>query len=242
VGIVWRWRLALAVAAFVLCELWAPTPAWAFPPYRSTDADTAEEGVVEVRGGLLGIERESQKNAYFSPLLRANLGLPYNAEFVSELEYRADESEVTDAAVGLKWVPLRRGLNLGVEVLLLLPVSGGEDWAGVECVGVATFRRSNVLLHIDAGGFYDPRPEATEKGWKAGAIVEIERGRLRPGLEVFAKHVKHERLGLQAGPGIIVDLGLFDVRAGLRVGVTREAPDLELTIWITTKVRVWKPR
>ncbi len=34
----------------------------------------------------LGIERESQKNAYFSPLLRANLGLPYNAEFVSELE------------------------------------------------------------------------------------------------------------------------------------------------------------
>lgn len=134
--------------------------------------------MLEVRGGLLGIERESQKNAYFSPLLRANLGLPYNAEFVSELEYRADEGEVTDAALGLKWVPLRRELNLGVEALLLLPVSGGggEDWAGVECVGLATFRRGNVLLHIDAGGFYDPRPEATEKGWKAGAIVEIKRG------------------------------------------------------------------
>ncbi|TDI94876.1 MAG: hypothetical protein E2O73_16130, partial [Deltaproteobacteria bacterium] len=107
--------------------------------------------MLEVRGGLLGSERESQKNAYFSPLLRANLGLPYNAEFVSELEYRADEGEVTDAALGLKWVPLRRELNLGVEALLLLPVSGGEAWAGVECVGLATFRRGNVLLHIDAG-------------------------------------------------------------------------------------------
>ena len=37
--------------------------------------------MLELRGGLLGIERESQRNAYFSPLLRANLGLPYNAEF-----------------------------------------------------------------------------------------------------------------------------------------------------------------
>ncbi len=146
---------------------------------------------------------------------------------------------MTDAAVGFKWVPLRRELNLGVEALLLPPVSGGEDWAGVECVGLATFRRGNVLLHIDAGGFYDPRSKATEKGWKAGAIVEIEKGRLQPGFEVFAKQVKHERLGLQAGPGIIVDLGPFDVRAGLRAGVTREAPDLELTIWITTKIRVW---
>ncbi len=110
----------------------------------------------------------------------------------------------------------------------------------MDCVGLATYRRGNVLLHIDAGGFYDPRPEATEKGWKAGAIVEIKRGRLRPGFEVFAKQLKHERLGLQAGPGIIVDLGLFDVRAGLRAGVTHEAPDLELTIWITTEVRVWR--
>ena len=98
----WWWRLGLAVAGFALCELWAPTPGWAFPPYRSTDADTAEKGRLEVRAGLLGSERESQKNAYFSPLLRSNLGLPYNAEFVSELEYRADKGEVTNAALGLK--------------------------------------------------------------------------------------------------------------------------------------------
>ena len=234
-----RWRLGLAVAGFALCALWVPTRGWAFPRYRSTDADTAEEGVAEVRGGLLGIERESQKNAYFSPLLRANLGLPYNLELISELEHRSDKGGVTDAAVGFKWVPLRRELSLGVEGLLLPPVSAGDDWAGVECVGIATVRGGDFLLHINAAGFYDPRSEATKKGWKAGAIVEFERGRLRPGFEVFGKQAKHERVGLQAGPGIIVDLGRFDVRTGLRVGLTREAPDLELTIWITTKFRVW---
>ena len=234
-----RWRLGLGVAGFVLCQLWVPTPGWAFPPYRSTDADTAKEGVLEVRGGLLGIKRESQKNAYFSPLLRANLGLPYNLELISELEHRSDKGEVTDAALGFKWVPRRGELGLGVEALLLPPVSGGQDRPGAEFVGLVTFHEGRAFLHLSAGGFYDPRPDATEKGWKAGAIVEIERGRLKPGFEVFAKQAKHERLGLQAGPGIIIGLGRFDVRAGLRTGITREAPDLELTIWITTKFRVW---
>ncbi len=93
VATAWRCRLGFAVAGFVLCELWAPTRGWAFPPYRSTDADTAEEGVVEVRGGLLGIERESQKNAYFSPLHRAwscywlhENGERADAELVKKLE------------------------------------------------------------------------------------------------------------------------------------------------------------
>ena len=232
-------RVGVVIAVLAFCELCCWEVAWAFPPYRSTDADTAEEGVLEVRLGLAQVERESQKNAYLSPLLRGNLGLAANLELVSEVEYRADEGEVTDAAVGFKWVPFKRSLSLGVENLLLLPVSADHDGVGVESLLLATLQRGDLLVHLDLGGFHDTRPSPTEKGWKSGVIVELIRGQFRPGLELFAKQVKHERASVQAGPGVIIDLGPLDVRSGLRVGLTREAPDLEVNLWVTWKSAVW---
>ncbi len=77
-----RWRIRTsALAACALGGL--STDAVAFPPYRSTDADTAEPGQLEVRLGLLGVEREDDDNAYSSPLLRANLGLPRHLELIT---------------------------------------------------------------------------------------------------------------------------------------------------------------
>ncbi len=241
VGVAW-WRLGFALAAFVLCELGAAAPGWAFPPYRSTDAETAEEGTVEVRLGLVEVERQSQKNAYASPLLRMNLGLPHNVELLTEFEHSADGGGLSDAAIGFKWVPLMRSWSFGVETLALLPVSADDDGAGVESVALATFRKGDLRVHLNAGGFHDARPEPTEKGWRAGAIVEALRGRLRPGVEIFAKQVKHERIAMQAGPGLILDVGPFDIRMGLRMGLTREAPDLTVTLWVTGKRLIWRGR
>jgi hypothetical protein len=63
--------------------LWS-APAVAFPPYRSTDAEIAEVGELEVRVGLGRLERESADNEYASPLARVNLGLWPDLELVSE--------------------------------------------------------------------------------------------------------------------------------------------------------------
>ncbi len=213
--------------------------AWGFPPYRSTDADTAAPGKLEVRLGLLGIERDDNDNAYSSPLLRVNLGLPKNLELISEFEYRADESRFGDGAAGFKWVPLRGSWSVGVETLALLPVSSEQNGTGVESQLLATFRRKDFQLHLNAGGFYDARPSDNEHGWRASALCELRKGRLRPGIELFAKDVHSERIQVQAGAGIIVDVGPVDVRTGIHAGLTSRAPDLTASLWVTWKWSLW---
>ncbi len=233
-----RWRIStFALAACALGRL--STDAVAFPPYRSTDADTAEPGQLEVRLGLLGIEREDDDNAYSSPLLRANLGLPRHLELITEFEFRADEGRFGDGAAGLKWAPLRGSWSFGLETLALLPVSSKHSGSGVESQLLATFRRKDFRIHINAGGFYDARPSETEHGWRASTLSELQLGRFRPGLEVFTKQVHSEPVQVQLGAGVIAQLGPIDVRTGVHAGLTSQAPDFVASLWVTWKWTLW---
>ncbi len=233
-----RWRIrAFALGACALGGL--STDAVAFPPYRSTDADTAEPGKLEVRLGLLRVEREDDDNAYSSPLLRTNLGLPKNLELITEFEFRADEGRFGDGAAGLKWVPVRSSWSFGVETLALLPVSSEHSGSGVESQLLATFRRKDFLIHINAGGFYDARPSETEHGWRASTLSELQIGRFRPGLEVFAKQVHSEPVQVQLGAGVIAQLGSIDVRTGVHAGLASQAPDFVASLWVTWKWALW---
>jgi hypothetical protein len=210
-------------------------PAAAFPPYRSTDAGTADPWTFEARLGLLRLRRDRSDSVYSSPLLRLNLGLPAGVEVIGEAEVRPGRGGLTDAALGAKWVPLHGRWSLGNETLLLLPVpdAGG---VGVESQLVATYRddAGGLLLHLNAGGFYDGRPASAERGWRASALAELRRGRYRPGLEVFARKVGAAPVEVLAGPGVIVDLGRLDVRLGVHVGLTASAPDIVLDLWTST--------
>jgi hypothetical protein len=235
----WR-RLSLGSAVVLALGLCTST-AGAFPPYRSTDAATADAGNLEVRFGLGKVEHEESDNSYSTPLLRANLGLLRNLELISEFGYRPEEDRLSDGAVaGFKWVPFfRQPFSLGVETLALLPVSSGLSGVGVASQLLATFRRDDLLLHLNAGGFYDPRPRETERGWRASALAELQRGRWRPGLELFATQVDGRPAQIAIGPGVIVDLGPVDVRAGVHFGLTSAAPDVRATLWVTWKVKLW---
>lgn len=232
-------RAGLCSAIVALLQLSA-SAAGAFPPYRSTDAETADAGQLELRLGLLKVEREDGDNSYTSPLLRANLGLVRNVEFTSEFEYDIDEERFGDGAAGFKAVHfLSPSFSVGLEALALLPVSSALCGAGVESQFLATYRRDPVLLHLNVGGFYDPRHPETERGWRISGLTELPWGRWRPGLELFAKQAHGERAQIQAGPGVIVDLGPFDVRTGAHFGLTDAAPDLAATLWISWKWGVW---
>jgi len=226
---------SVLVAAAICCA----GPAWAFPPYRTTDADVVDPGVAEVRLGLVKVERENSENEYFSPLLRANLGLGHNLEIGGELEYSQDKDRVSDAAVGLKWARLESSLGIGVETLALLPVTASQDGLGVEAQFLSTYRTGVVSLHLNAGGFYDGRPAPSERGGRASLLGEVRWSRLRPGLELFAKKVSGERTVVQLGPGVIIDAGRFDVRAAVHAGLTREAPDLALSFWVSGDFPLW---
>jgi hypothetical protein len=220
-------------AAFGLCD---PGTAWAFPPYRSTDAETAERFVLEARLGLLRLRRAESANSYSVPLLRLNYGLPGNLEIVTEGEFDASEGKLADAAAGMKWVPWAGTVSFGIEALVLLPVSSAGG-AGTETQVLITARLPGALLHLNAGGIYDGRPAESEKGWRASALGEAPIGRWRPGLELFARQFQGGDLEALAGAGVIVGLGPMDVRLGAHLGLTDQAPDLILNVWIASKLR-----
>jgi hypothetical protein len=215
-----------------LLAVLAATPAAAFPPYRSTDAGTADPWVFEARLGVLRLRRDGGDNVYSSPLFRLNLGLPNAVELITELEIRPGDGGLTDAALGAKWVPVRGSWSLGTETLLLLPVPNASG-AGVESQLVVTYRdqAGRLRLHFNGGGFYDGRTDVAEKGWRASLLAETKSGRWRPGLEVFTRKIGSAPIEVLAGPGIIVDVGHFDIRFGLHFGLTSAAPDLVLDAW-----------
>jgi hypothetical protein len=207
----------------------------AFPPYRSTDAETADPYVLEGRLGLVRYERDAGEDNFTSPLLRVNFGLPKRVELTTEFEYLPVEGEVGDAAAGLKWVPYFERLSLGIEALALLPVSNAGG-AGVESQLLATHRWDLLQLHLNLGGFYDARPAPVEKGWRGSVLAETKLGRFRPGAELFAKHVASEAVAVQAGLGVIVSVGPIDLRTAAHFGVTDAAPDFRSSLWIAGKL------
>jgi hypothetical protein len=220
--------------------LW-PLRALAFPPYRSTDAETAETGELEVRLGLGRLERESADNEYTVPLARVNLGLRPNLELITEFEHPTNDESADEAAFGFKWVSPLRELRFGVETLALPPMSAGHAGMGVESQALATLRRGSFRVHVNAGGFYDSRPADDERGWRGSVLIEQQRGRARLGVEIFAKKARSEKARAQLGPGIILQMGSFDIRGGLHVGLTSETPDLAVSFWISRKWGVWRP-
>ncbi len=210
--------------------------AWPFPPYRSTDADTADPYTLELRLGLVKVERKSGKTEIVTPLIRANLGLPNKFEFISEFEYVPEKGELGDGALGIKWVPIFDTVSIGVEALALLPVRPGDDGAGVEAQLLGTYWAEAFRVHVNAGGFHDPRGTAAENGWRASMLVEFPRDGFRPGVELFAKEVSGEATDVRLGAGVLHDVGLFEIRTGLHAGLTSKAPDISFNLWLSTKL------
>jgi hypothetical protein len=212
----------------------------AFPPYRSTDADTAPVGALEARLGLVRVQREADENRYAAPLLRLNLGIAPRAELVLESEYDLDESRLGDGALGIKLVSRGEAFRWGVETLALLPVNSTHSGAGIESQIVATWKRAPLRLHLNAGGIYDARPDDSERGWRASVLAEFEHSSGRFGVEVFAREFRHERTEVQLGAGWIVPAGPVEFRIGLHTGLTGNAPELTASLWISTQRTLWQ--
>lgn len=83
---------------------------------------------------------------------------------------------------------------------------------------------------MNAGGFYDPRFNQTEKDWRGSALAEFPRGRIRPGVELFAKNTRSKTTRVQAGIGLIAEFERFEVRTGIHFGLSDAAPDVEVSV------------
>lgn len=226
---------AQVLISVALLAVLSAVPAAAFPPDRTTDAGTADPGELEVRLGVLRLRRDRGDGIYSSPLLRLNFGLPRAIELITELEVRPGNGGLAHAALGAKWVPVRGRWSLGMEQLLLLPVPSASG-VGIEGQLAVTDRdpAGSLRLHLNGGGFYDGRVDVAQKGWRASVLAEIQSGRFRPGLEVFARKVGSAPAEVLVGPGVIANVGRLDVRLGVHVGLSAAAPDVVLNAWSAT--------
>ena len=232
----WKGNARLSYLLFLAALIVRAPPASGFPPYRSTDANTADPYTLELRVGLAKLWHEDADAEVVAPGLRANFGLPNKIELITELGYLPEESEFGDGAAGIKWVPLfGNKFSFGIETLVLLPVRPGDQDAGVESQLLATFWRDRYRVHVNAGGSHDGRITPAEDAWRASVVAEFLQKDYRTGVELFAKHVENRSTDIRAGAGIIYDIGSFDIRTALHVGLTSEAPDLSVNLWIATK-------
>ena len=232
-----KWNLfgALSLCLSGLCANIAP--AFAFPPYRSTDADTADPSTLELRIGFIKWEYDNGESEASTPLWRANIGLGNKVELISEFEYVPKKGAFGDAAAGIKWIPFFGGtFSFGNETLFLLPVRPGDTGLGVESQLLATYWGYDVRVHFNAGGFHDPRTRLEENGWRGSVLAEFPRAGYRPGIELFAKQVEGDPVDARAGVGILFDVGLFEVRTGVHAGLTERAPNVSINFWIAKAI------
>jgi hypothetical protein len=228
------------VSALLTTSICLASPAVAFPPYRSTDAETAGADTLEARIGLLRLQVNDSHSTRKTPLSRINYGIGPHFEVISELEYAIDDSQMDEGALGFKWAKLENDRGFGVETLVLLPVQSEQSGAGLESQLIRTWRQERSRVHVNAGMFYDPRGESTERGWRASALAEFPRDRLRPGVELFVRDSNLTDTRMQAGVGLIASLERVEIRTGLHVGLNDAAPDLEASVWLSWKWQVPK--
>ena len=234
-----RLRRSCIIVFFVCIQLLCASISVAFPPYKTTDADTADPYNLELRLGLVQAEREGGATQYASPLLRANFGFPNKVELISEFAYLPEEHEFGDGAFGVKWVPVQGTLSFGIETLALLPVRPGDNGVGVESQFIATWRSPDqgLQVHINAGGFHDPRGSEMESGWRASVLAElIGNSSFRPGIELFTKHTSGQDADIRLGLGVIKNVGQFEIRTAIQAGLTDQAPDVVFNIWFSVKI------
>jgi hypothetical protein len=227
-------RAVLVGTTLAAGSVTAPS-ARAFPPYKTTDAETAGDRALEVRLGALKLQRRDSETERTAPLSRINYGLGDHYEVISELEYAIDDHRFAEGALGFKWAKLADGRGIGVETLALVPVSSDMSGTGLESQLIRTWRQETWRLHLNGGVFYDPRSGETQRGWRGSVLAEFPRERVRPGVELFVKDAHGADARVQGGFGAIVSLERFEVRTGLHVGLTDEAPDLEASVWFSWK-------
>jgi hypothetical protein len=227
-------RLSLRAAAVTASVSFA-VPSLAFPPYKSTDAETAGVDAIEFRLGLLEIEKIGPDSERHTPLTNLNFGVGPHFEISTEIEHAPDDDGADDAAVGFKWAAPRGAVNIGVETLVLLPVHSDQSGAGIESQFLMTVEREQWTLHGNGGLFHDPRSDETERGWRASVLAEFPRDKLRPGVELFARNSNAGETEIQAGAGFIASLERVEIRTGLHIGLNDAAPDLEANLWLSWK-------
>jgi hypothetical protein len=231
---------------FALLIAMLASPALAYRPFDSTDADAAGPGEFELELGPAGRLSEGTDKFRVAPAVVANLGLPWRSELVLEGQRQValdpapgtPQSSIVNTGVFVKTV-LREGAlqdapgpSVAAEYGLLLPEVHGEPGTGASVAGIASQRWTAGTLHLNAALAWnrDHEPDLF-----LGAILEGPYfWPVRPVAEVFAEQASGSPRTTSALVGAMwrarddftLDVGLRFAHAGdelvreVRLGLT----------------------
>lgn len=191
-------EVLMAVSASMLLS----TPALAYRPYDSTDADVVDDDELEIE---LGWRRADFEGGELNSLRAVfNLGLGRDREIVAEGEWERvhpsegpSESSIGDVGLFLKQIHRRgslqgdSGVSIASECGALIPTQHEEAGVGAECLLIASHVNSAVAIHINAGLAYE-----TDHRWARSLGLIVERSgdyRLKPGIELMHERSEGDR-------------------------------------------------
>jgi hypothetical protein len=186
--------------ALSFIAVWA-SPALAYRPYDSTDADVAEQREVEVEIGWERLRMDGGEQKSVRGVV--NIGVGELREIVIEgswnrAEVAAGESSSYFSGVALLLKQVHRrgflqgapGLSVASECGILIPATSGESGPGTECSLIASAGNAVLNLHMNAGVAYE-----TDHRWTHSFSLILEGSgswRLRPGLELVREQAEGE--------------------------------------------------
>ncbi len=232
-------------ACLLILLLWAPTPAWAYRPFISTDAAVADPKEIEIELGYFTLQRDQGETSFIIPRVVINYGVFKNWEAVAEFAVQRSpgaELNVIDAGVFVKGVLKegalqdKEGVSVAVEGGPLLPsTEKGERRFGFEGIGIVSDKVGPFTFHLN-GGLGVERSTGDVVGiWGVIGELPVASG-LRVVGEVNGEKPRREDqrdsvlLGLIWQPWTSKNVWLD---AGIRRGFTSGAPDWQFTLGVT---------
>lgn len=222
---------------------------WAYRPFVSTDAAVADPQEVEIEFGYVTFAHDAGDNTLTTPSLVLNYGLGWNLEVVGEFGLeRASRGDLNliDPGLSLKAV-LKEGLlqgkpslSVAVEAGPLLPSTRpGERGVGAEGIGIVSGKVAPLTLHVNLGGGVE-RSDAQPFGIR-GVIGELTvRSHLRLVGEVSGESSRGALPNNSALLGVLWQPTASNLvfHAGVRRGISRGAPDWQVTAGMTVGFRL----
>ena len=239
--------MSVSIWTCFLLLLLGPLTAFAYRPFVSTDAAIVEKNFSEIEFGLIDWANHRGQDMIAAPELRYNFGLTKRLELVLEGALQVYDSANTrdikllGPALSLKGVliegPLQDGnlpFSLAVEVGALLPETVPHSGFGFEGALIASFRTGKFTWHVNGGGGVERETLEPIALW--GVIVEHPITKeFRIAAEVNGESVRGAPASNSALLGLLWKRSEITYDAGLRFGLTKDAPDIAFTAGLTFK-------
>jgi len=238
------WQTALACLLGALGCLLGAVDGWAYRPFFSTDAAVADPQEEEIELGYFTLEHAQGQQTFTLPSLVLNYGLWRDLEVVGEFAVARDPTgalNLVDPGLFAKAVlkegvlQEKDGLSVAVEAGPLLPSTRpGERRVGIEAIGIVSGRVAPFTLHVNGGGGVGRRDTQPFGLW--GVIGELP---LCSNLRLVGEVTGESTTGALANNSALLgfiwqpSVSNLVLDAGVRRGISRGAPDWQLTAGVT---------